>query len=444
MGGAGPSAKPWCNEVDGFHDSEAVHRRYVRYLLFMLDTLSFSSIDSSPLWLALVALLLLCGWVAGELATRIRLPRVIGYALAGGLFGMLDHALPTVDLHGPARLLGEIGMGVLLFDLGRRVDFSWLKRDPTLALTAVAEMGATFVVCFGILRLLDVATPWAAVAAAIAMSTSPGVVVTIVRDVRAQGQVTERLLWLTAANSTMAALMATLLAGWLHAGQASTPWHMVVIQPLYLVMGSLLLAAFVASAISIVAWVIGKNRTRRLVLNLSAILFTLAVARALDLSVPLSLLALGLITHHQSRRDDCASEEFGEMALPLIVLFFVFAGTSLASVDWLRYGWPALVLVAARLSAKWLATGLVARLSGLTFRHSFRLGLGLAPMSGLSLMLVADMSRLYPGFASAMAGILVAAIALLELLGPLAMHFALVRSGEAAPDEMTRPEAMHG
>jgi Kef-type K+ transport system membrane component KefB len=229
----------------------------------MLDTLSLSlslsSIDSSPLWLALVALLLLFGWVAGELATRIRLPRVIGYALAGGLFGMLDHSLPTVDLHGPARLLGEIGLGVLLFDLGRRVDFSWLKRDPTLALTAVAEMGATFVVCFGILRLLDVATPWAAVAAAIAMSTSPGVVVTIVRDVRAQGQVTERLLWLTAANSTMAALMATLLAGWLHAGQASTPWHMVVIQPLYLVMGSLLLAAFVASAISIVRGLSGRT-----------------------------------------------------------------------------------------------------------------------------------------------------------------------------------------
>ncbi|MDO9450374.1 MAG: cation:proton antiporter [Rugosibacter sp.] len=408
----------------------------------MFDTLP--RIDASSLWLALVALLLLCGWVAGELAARIRLPRVIGYALAGGVFGLLDHSLPMIDLHGPARLLGEIGLGVLLFDLGRRVDFSRLKRDPTLALTAVAEMGATFVVCFGILRLLDVATPWAAVAAVIAMGTSPGVVISMVRDVRAQGQVTERLLWLTAANSTVAALMATLLAGWFHAGQASTPWHMVVVQPLYLVMGSLLLAALVASAISIVVWVIGKNRTRRLLLNLSAILFTLAVARALGLSVPLSLLALGLITHHQNRRDDRASEEFGEMALPLTVLFFVFVGTSLASVDWLRYGWPALVLVAARLSAKWLATGLVARLSGLTFGHSFRLGLGLTPMSGLSLMLVADMSRLYPGFASAMAGILVAAIALCGLLGPLVTHFALVQSGEAAPDEMTRPEAMHG
>lgn len=409
----------------------------------MFDTLSLSNADVSSLWLALVALLLLSGWIAGELAAYIRLPRVIGYALAGGLFGMLDKLLPMIDLHGPARLLGEIGLGVLLFDLGRRVDFSWLKRDPTLALTAVAEMGATFVACFGVLRLLDVAMPWAAVAAAIAMSTSPGVVITIVRDVRAQGQVTERLLWLTAVNSTVAALMATLLTGWFHAEQTATPWHIVVVHPLYLVFGSLLLAALVASTISIMAWTIGRNKTRCLVLNLSAVLFTLAAARGLGFSVPLSLLALGLITHHQNRRDDSASEEFGGMAQPLIVLFFVFSGTSLASADWLRYGWPALGLVAARLSAKWLAAGLVARSSGLTFRHSFRLGLALTPMSGLSLMLVADMSRLYPGFGSAMAGILMAAIALLELLGPLATHFALVRAGEAALDD-ARSGTSHG
>lgn len=409
----------------------------------MLDIFSLADVDTSSLWLALVALLLLFGWIAGELAARVRLPRVIGYALAGGLFGILDRSLPMVDLHGPARLLGEIGLGVLLFDLGRRVDFSWLKRDPTLALTAVAEMGATFAVCFGVLRLLDVAPPWAAVAAAIAMSTSPGTVITIVRDVRAQGQVTERLLWLTAANSTLAALVATLLVGWFHAEQATRPWHAVVLHPLYLVFGSLLLAALVASALSLVTWSMGKNEVRRLVLNLSGVLFTLAAARGLGLSVPLSLLALGLITHHQNRRDDRTSEEFGEMARPLIVLFFVFSGISLANADWLQYGWAALGLAAARVLAKWLATGLVARLSGLTFRHSFRLGLALAPMSGLSLMLVADVSQLYPEFGGAMAGIMIAVIALLELLGPLATHFALVRSGEAAPDGVRRGAA-HG
>lgn len=402
----------------------------------MPDILSLVSADISSLWLALVALLLLSGWVAGEMCARLRLPRVVGYALAGGLFGALDRLFPLIDLHGPARLFGEIGLGMLLFDLGRRVDFSWLKRDPTLALTSVAEMGATFAACFGVLHLLHVATPWAVVAAAIAMSTSPGTVITIVRDVRAQGQVTERLLWLTAANSMLAALLTTLLVGWFHAAQMVTPWHTVVLHTLYLVLGPLLLAVLVASTLSLVAWSMRRSEVSRLVLNFSGVLFTLAAARGLGLSVPLSLLALGLITHHRNRRDDRSSEEFGAMAQPLIVLFFVFSGTSLANADWLQYGWAAVGLVAARWLAKWLATGLVAHLSGLAFRHSFRLGLALMPMSGLSLILVADVSRLYPEFGGAMTGIMIATIALLELMGPLATHFALVQSGEAAPDGM--------
>lgn len=409
----------------------------------MTDILSLASIDLSSQWLMLVALLLLCGWLAGEMAARIRLPRVVGYALAGGFFGLLDRAFPEIDLHQPARLLGEIGLGILLFDLGRRVDFSWLKRDPTLVLTAVAEMGASFAACFGLLRLFDVATPWAAVAAAIAMATSPGVVITIVRDVRAQGQVTERLLWLTAANSTVAAVVATLLLGWLQAEQATTLWHAFVLYPVYLVLGSLLLAALVAAVISMLARMVRKD-VRHLLVNFSAILFTLAVARGLSLSVPLSLLALGLITHHRHRRADHSGEEFGKTAQPLIVLFFVFAGTSLAGADWLHYGWLGLGFAAARVLSKWLAAGLAALASGLTFRHSFRLGLALAPMSGLSLMLVADVSHLYPASSQPMAGILLPAIALCSLLGPLATHFALVRSGEAAPDEMTRPETAHG
>lgn len=398
----------------------------------MSENMIFTTMDNSSLWLALVSLLLLAGWIAGELAARLRLPRLTGYMLAGGVFGLLDRVYPAIDLQQPARLLGEMGLGVLLFDLGRRVDFSWLKRDPTLALTAVAEMAASFIACFGILYVLNIPVPWAAVGAAIALATSPGVVIAIVRDARAQGQVTERLLWLTAANTAVAAILSMLLVGWFQAEKMTTWWHALVFYPAYLVAGSLLLAAMVATMVSLLArWM--RKDAEHLVMSFAAILLTLAVARGLELSVPLSLLALGLITHHQHRRADRSGEEFGNTAQPLIVLFFVFAGTSLASADWLAYGWAAVGLAAARTLAKWLAAGLAARASGLAFRHSFRLGLALMPMSGLSLMLAVDIGRLYPAFDKPLAGILLPAIALCGLLGPLATHFALVQSGEAAP-----------
>lgn len=385
-------------------------------------------------WLLSVAALLLAGWLMGEIAARLRLPRVVGYALAGGLFGILDRQWTAVDLQTSARLFGEIGLGVLLFDLGRRVDFSWLRRDRTLALTAAAEMLATFGACYGLLTLMDVPRPWAAVAAAIAMSTAPAVVISVVRDVRAQGQVTERLLWLTAANTVMATLVATVLIAWLHAEYRGDLWR-AVLHPLYLVLGSAALAALVAAVLSAAGSIAGVRTGDRLVASLGAVLLTLALARGLGLSVPLSLLALGLLTHDYQRQAGRREDEFGELARPLVVLFFVYSGTSLARADYWQWGWLALALIAVRMAAKWLAVGLVARLSGLGFRHSFRLGLALAPMSGLSLMLVVDLSRLYPEAGSVLAGTMMTAIALLEVVGPLATHFALVKAGEAVTEE---------
>lgn len=379
-----------------------------------------------------VALLLLAGAAMGELAGRLRLPAIVGYALAGIGAGYVDRVTPWADLAGPARLLGELGLGVLLFDLGRRVDLSWWRRDASLAATALLEMGATFAACFVLLTAFDVPAPWAAVAAAVAMSSSPAVAVAVVRDLRAQGQVTERLLWLSGVNTVAAALATTMLLAWLHAEYAASPW-MALLHPLYLVAGSLTLAAAVAWGLSAGGGFMGPGG--RLLGGLAAVLLTLALARGGGLSVPLALIALGLLTHIFDRRRQRRSQEFGDTARPLVVLFFVFAGTGLALTDFGRYAVPALALVAVRWLAKWLAVGVTARFSGLDFRRSFRLGLALMPMSGISLMLATDAGRLYPELGADLTGILVTAIAILEVAGPLATHFALVRAGEAASEE---------
>lgn len=401
--------------------------------VFPPDLAWTDGLDAAETGMLVVALLLLAGALAGELAARVRLPRIVGYALAGIGFGFADTGLPMVDLVGPARLFGELGLGLLLFDLGRRVDPGWWRRDPSLAATALLEMGATFAACFTLLITFGIPAPWAAVAAAVALSSSPAVAVAVVRDLKAQGQVTERLLWLSGVNTVAAALAATMLLAWLHAEYAASPWT-ALLHPLYLVVGSLALASAIAWSLSAGSRFMGPGTTGRLLGSLAAVLLALALARAGGLSVPLTLIALGLLTHMFDRRHQRRSQEFGETARPLVVLFFVFAGTGLALVDFERYVVPALALVAVRWLAKWLAVGVAARFSGLDFRRSFRLGLALMPMSGLSLMLVTDAGRFYPEMGADLTGILITAIAILELLGPLATHFALVRAGEAAQE----------
>ena len=64
--------------------------------------------------------------------------------------------------------------------------------------------------------------------------------------------------------------------------------------------------------------------------------------------------------------------------------------------------------------------------------------LGLMPMSGLAIVLVQQTASHFPEFAPALAAVVVSAIVMLELLGPLLAHFAILRAGEAGDDWSSR------
>jgi Flp pilus assembly protein TadB len=61
--------------------------------------------------------------------------------------------------------------------------------------------------------------------------------------------------------------------------------------------------------------------------------------------------------------------------------------------------------------------------------------LALLPMSGLAVVMVRDTVSLYPTFGRELAAVVLSAVVILELIGPLATQFALRRAGEARPDE---------
>ena len=74
------------------------------------------------------------------------------------------------------------------------------------------------------------------------------------------------------------------------------------------------------------------------------------------------------------------------------------------------------------------------RLSGIRPGGAGMLSIALLPMSGLAVVMVQDTAFFYPAFGAELAAIMLSAIALLELAGPLATQFALRRAGEARPD----------
>lgn len=380
------------------------------------------------------ALLLLAAALSGEGVHRwLRLPRLLGWIAAGALLG--PSALGVLDrtsLDAMAPLL-NIAAGVVLFELGQRVDPTWLRRNPWLLGTSVLESAFGFAAMYAVLIAVNAPPLTAAVAAAIGISTAPAVTLTITRELRAQGQVTERALLLTALNSVYAFIAVGVLLSWITREHA-VDWRVALLHPMYLVFGSLLAAAIYAGASLTLLRVLGRRHDAQFLCVLALVATAVWATETLRLSLVLTLLAYGVGIRIFDRQRLFVAMSFGRVGG--ILLIFLFAMTA-ARLDWALVSAGLLsggVLIAARAAGKALGVFALAPASGLSLHKASMLTLTLMPMSGIALILVHDTTRFYPQFGPSLAAIVVSAIAMLELLGPLLARFALVRAGEAAEE----------
>jgi Kef-type K+ transport system membrane component KefB len=378
---------------------------------------------------------LLAALAAGHACARyLKLPRITGFVAAGLVLGpsMLD--LIDAALLSSLRIFIDISLGLILFELGRRLDLGWLKRDRWLAASGLAESALSFLLVLVTLRILGIEPLFAATAAAIAMVTSPAVIMLVVHDERAQGPLTERLLTLTAINNVLAFLVMTLLLGFIHAEYAGN-WINALAHPLYLLSGSLLAGLLAFRVLLALARWLPKREDVQFVLIVGTVVVLVGAANALKLSVLLGLLALGVFTRNLDSRRDVLGVEFGPGGQFFFVLLFVLTGAGIELTDIALGGAIGLALVLARLAGKLLGLAVFAPLSGLDLRRAAWLAVGMSPISGVALVMLHGTGSHYPEFGARLAATVSAAIVLLEILGPLATQWALKRAGETAPGE---------
>src|SRR5258708_35893068 len=80
---------------------------------------------------------LMVGLMGGELVHRFAsLPRITGYVLVGVACG--PHALGLIEgpLFAGARVIVDLALGLIVFELGHRFDLDWLSRNRWLAVAA--------------------------------------------------------------------------------------------------------------------------------------------------------------------------------------------------------------------------------------------------------------------------------------------------------------------
>jgi Kef-type K+ transport system membrane component KefB len=385
--------------------------------------------------LTLFGALLVLGLVAGEAFRRyLSLPRITGYAVAGVLLGPEVSGLLSRDTLFELRLLIDLSIGLVIFELGFRLNADWLRRNRWLSVAALAESAVCFAAIYGALAVFGFRPILAATAAAIGTATSPAVVMLVASELRSEGQVTERMLLFTAVNTVFAYVVLTLLLPFLHFEQQAD-WRMAVLHPIYLLAGALLAGYLACLLLLQLAHWVGKREERQFVLLIAVIVLAIGIAHSLNLSVPLAVLTLGMLARNRDRGHALLPVRLGYGAQLFFVILFVLTG---ASLEFHAFGIAAVGAVAAfivmRFLGKALAVVALGRASGISLRASAWLAVSLLPMSGLAVVMVRDTVSLYPSFGRELAAVVLSVIVVLELLGPIATQLALRRAGEARPD----------
>ncbi|MEO7151219.1 MAG: cation:proton antiporter [Burkholderiaceae bacterium] len=339
-----------------------------------------------------LALLMLAAVVLAEVLHRSwRVPRICGHMLVGALAGPL--LLRVIDPRELAswKPLIDLAIGALLFELGTRIRPRWLFDNPWLGLSCLLQA----LLCGGLttaaLMAFDVPLGSAALAGVVALSTSPVIVLAVVHETRSRGQVTERVLLMSAVNSVVAVL-GIKLCGVLLASDLDTPgdeWLQALVSFVWVISGSFLLGlvgGFLLDRLSALV----RGTPAMPVLQIALVISASLLAAHWKLSPLLALLVAGMTARERMRHGLTVEPHLGSAGAVLNVLLFISTGL-LFSIDGARALLPwVLALIVARLLGSALAVAGLARLSGLGWRQAGALTLALQPMSSLAVLLAAD------------------------------------------------------
>ena len=395
--------------------------------------------DFLPAWpleansFLIFGLLLLAGLAGGRLAAMTRvLPAITGYIAIGfvlgpGVLGLLD-----TETLGDARLLAEFSIGLIVFDLGRRLDLGWATHDRWLLPMGLTESALSFAAIFALLHYAGVPALEAAAAAMIGIASAPAVVLLVANELKADGPVTRRMLWHVALNNIVAAIGVTMLLPFIEASQSGSALDPIA-RAAWLIAGSFLLGyvAFLVM-LGLGRW-LGKSPMPQFVLAVGMVVATVGAAQLGRLSVLLALLVLGACARNLDRRHRLVDVEFGRAAHLFFVALFVLTGATLAPHQFGSIAWIGLAFVVVRGVSKAIALGALAWPAHISLRQAGTLALALTPMAGLAIGMTRPIYDVAPEFGARLTAIVVSGVAILHVLGPIATRFALIRAGEGEP-----------
>jgi Kef-type K+ transport system membrane component KefB len=389
-----------------------------------------------------LGLILLFALLVGHLVKFAKVPEVTGYLVAGMLVGPSVLGWVSHENLQALHVFSEVGLGLILFSIGSVFEFSRMRRigGGVLALALAESALAAVLVAVGMLVL---GQPWqiALLLGAIAVETGAASTLMVIRENNAAGPFTETLTGVIGLNNILALIAFSLVAATLDMSALAASAQVTgsgVVRAIFPLVWQLLGSAALGFLVGLLlaGWasqVVESGEV--LILLIGCVLLTVGVATALDLSPLVASLAVGATMANLSAKSRRLFDALSHTDPPLYVIFFVLAGADLNLALLPSLGALGAVYVLCRGGGKLGGSWLAARRVETSEPVRRLLGLSILAQAGLAVGLVLVTRQRFPEFAPTVTTVVLGAVVVFEIAGPLSARFALDRSGESRPHE---------
>ena len=400
--------------------------------------------------------LILAAYTIGEIAKAVRVPKIVGYLIAGLIFGPAGLDIVTVEATHELESVSALAIALIALLAGAELRLQEVReRGATIFRILGAELAVGFVALLVLLVLLRDYVPflqdaaWRQIIAfsmlfaSIAIVHSPSVTMALLSETKARGPVARTTLGVVLVSDVVVVLLfsGTLaLARYLVPPQSGDVPAMSLGVVAWEIVGAVLIGAVLGGAVALYLRFVQREL---FLFALIVAFFGAEIARLAHVETLLTLLTAGFVMENVSRRGEgeALRHAMERSAAPVFVVFFALAGAHMAIAD-IRALWFLIIpIVIVRIAAIRLGTMLGARWARTTGPEGRLIWMGLVSQAGVAIGLATVVGQVYPNRGAQIQTLFLAVIAINETLGPILFRQALVKSGEVVATETTGPVA---
>ncbi|MBQ3479356.1 MAG: cation:proton antiporter [Clostridia bacterium] len=401
---------------------------------------------------------------AGLIMTRIfkkinlKLPDVTAFLIAGVLVGPfvlgainIPLGFNSMEALDRVSFLSTVALGFIAFDIGNEFRLAQLKKTGKVAtvigiVQALAAMALVDIALIGLHFILGpekLPLPVAITLGAIATATAPAATLMVVRQYKAKGPLTDLLLPIVALDDAVGLVVFAVSFGVAQALEGGAlNVTSVILNPMLEIVCSLALGAVMGELLTLLEKLFFSNKNR-LSLTIAFVMMTIALS-TLEIPLPggakitfsslLVCMMLGTMFCNLSEYSVDIMKRSEEWTAPLYAVFFVLSG---AQLDLSVFRYPSILLIGlvfilVRCAGKYLGAWGSATVMGCEPNVRKYLGVTLFPQAGVALGMVVTAQALGQEYGAMIRNIILFAVLVYELVGPLLTKQALMAAGEVA------------